>query len=458
MKKIYSIFLLSLLSFASFGQNGQINNGGFEIWQDTYLYESPTNWKSTNTEEFWGLETVFKSNDAQDGLSSARLEAIVYDQDTLAGYVLQGDLDQSGPAGGVPYTDNFEAISVHYKVDLNPDDTLFMIMVRYDNGVPVDFRSMPVAYGTQTTWTPTLLYVGNTPQDELFLGFVLNNPLGGPRPAPGSWAMVDNVQFYAGSVLTSPYPNNSFEDWTTTTVEDPTNWYSINWLLAGPGLENVTKTTDANSGTYAVEMTTVFEAPDTIASLLSMAPIDVFSWNPFANAPYNADPTQFSGAYKYAPANGDQASIDLIFYENGNIIGTHSEQLTAQATYTTFSSNLSLTGTPDSIMFLAYSGDNPGSVLKLDDLQFSGGNVGIEEQQMIAFDLYPNPTTDVVNISLPEKGVFEIEIVGMDGALAVKRNNCSGNQQVDLSVLSNGIYIVHISNGQATHTKKLIIQ
>ncbi len=455
MKRILSTFLCSLAALSLHAQFGQINNGDFESWQNDTLYETPTVWGSTNTIEFYGTPAVFKSTDAQDGSYSAEIRAVSVAQDTLSGYVFHGDLTNYA---GINYTTTFEAVTVQYKCDLPAGDTLFLILIRYNFGTMVDYKTVPVAYGTTNVWTPNLLYVGNTPQTELFIGFTLDNPNSGASASPNAWARIDNVQLFAGSSMVTPLPNNSFETWTESTVENPSDWYSLNWFLGNFGLENVNKTTDAYAGNYAVELSTIYAAPDTIAGILSMAPIDIFSPIPFSNAPFNGTPTLFSGAYKFQASNNDQSGISITFFEAGNPIGVHTELFSNQAAYTTFASALTITGTPDSIAFLVYSGDNPGSTLKLDNLQFSGGGVGIFENPLPDFAIYPNPATDQFRIGLPDGESFSVSIISIDGKQVYNSEAVSGTLFLPVTDWSKGIYTVTVSNGTAQRQQKLIVE
>jgi len=456
MKKLYTILIAMTFTFAANAQWGQIENGGFENWTDITLYDTPADWVSSNEEEFYGVSTVSQSSDAQDGASSVRIETVLLGSDTLAGYVYHGGSGTSGPDSGIPYTDNFEAVSLHYKTDLPVGDTLYMIYIRYQFGTAIEMQVMPVAYGTNSTWTPALLYIGNQPQDELFIGFIGRNPFGGPNSTPGSWSMVDNVQLLSGGVTTTPLPNPSFETWETATTEAPDSWFTLNSLLIGSGIENAIKTTDANTGSFAIEMTTMQLDQDTIASFLSNGPIDFTSSVPFAPMPYDATPTTISGSYKYAPNNGDQAFLQIQFFQGGAIVGAHAETFTAQSTYTSFSSPLTISGTPDSVSIIAFSGENPGSVLILDDLNFSGNTVELAEFSAMEINMYPNPTRDRVMIKA--KGMFNYEIIDLSGNSVLVGSNNQTAVEISVSHLNAGSYFVRISNEVNTETHKLIIQ
>ncbi len=442
-------------------QLGNIANGGFESWTIQTLYESPTDWTDSNSEGYNGLAVTTKSTTAQMGTYSVKLETAVWNNDTLFGYVYHGATDQNGPSAGIPYVASFNSVRLQVQSDIVAGDTLYMMLFRYTNGVVVDVAMAPVAYGTNSAWTQVDITVTTIPQDELFIGFVLGNPNSPQAPSPGSWALIDNIEMLNGGIATTALPNPSFETWATTTTEDLDNWNTLNPLLAGVQLENAVKTIDANTGTYAVEMTTILAGVDTIPSFLSLGVID-FNANgsPFLPMPYIGTPNTFSGAYKYTPINNDQASIQINFMLNGTVIGQVFETFnTLQTAYTTFSTPITITGTPDSIVFLASSGSNPGSVLKLDDLQFSGGNVGISENiSNEVFNMYPNPANDVVTIDLETENSFSFYIYNLIGKLVASKENTNEATKLNVSNYPKGTYLIKVVSGDKMFTEKLIIE
>jgi hypothetical protein len=314
---------------------------------------------------------------------------------------------------------------------------------------------MPVAYGTYNSWTSGLLYVGNTAQDSLFFGFILGNPNYTNLPSPGAWALIDNIQFFSSSVTVTPPANYSFENWTSAYTEVPSSWHSTNELLSGVGIENANQTTDAYTGNYAVELSTILSGSDTIGAVLSKGVIDYFSPTPIGSVPYAGSPTMFNGFYKYSPVNGAQSGIQVEFFEAGNTIGNIWEPFTAQSSFTEFNTPISLTGTPDSVLISTYSGQNPGSVLILDDLSFSGGNVGLDEFAKMTTNIYPNPANEKVMIKT--EGVYNYEIMSLSGFSISNGSNLIGITKVDLSHLSRGTYIIRISNNKSIETHKLTV-
>lgn len=328
MKKLYFAIAGVLLAATSFAQNGQLNNGGFENWSDITLYDFPTQWANSNQQENRGVATVFKSTDAQAGTYSCQIGAAAVGQDTTFGYVFHGSIGQMGPDGGIAYADNFDKVRFQFKSNLVTGDTLMFIAFRYTGGVMTQMDIVDAVSATQGAWTQGSAMVPVGTQDSLFIGFIMSNPFGNTTPNPASWVRIDAVQmFNTGSAVTN-VPDPSFEDWSSAVVEEPNYWYTLNALLTPMGLENAVKTTDANSGMYAIEMTTMQDAQsgDTIGSFISKSPINIFSWgSPFSPSPYIATPTTFSGAYKYSAANGDQGGIFIEFYTGGLTVGAHFE-------------------------------------------------------------------------------------------------------------------------------------
>lgn len=460
MRKIYFTISAVLVAVSSFAQNGTIQNGGFENWTDVTLFEYPTQWGNSNQDGNGnGMPTVFKSTDAQAGLYSCEITVQSNTTDTTFGYVFHGSVGNMGPDGGIPYSDNFDEVRFQYKSDIVSGDTLMVIAIRYNGGVMTSMDVVEAAIGTAGTWTSGSAVVPAGTQDSLFIGFIMGNPFGNTMPDPASWARIDAVEMYnLGSAVTN-VPDPGFEDWSAQTIELANNWYSLSEMLSPMGLENAIKTIDANTGTYAIEMTTITEPNqgDTISSFISVGPINFNSQgNPFVPVPYNATPTTFSGAYKYSPTNGDQAWIQIQFFAGGSPVGNHVEPINSNATWQTFTSALTITSQPDSMIFIAYSGDNPGSVLKLDDLAFSGGDVSLDEFTSMNISMYPNPASSTVMIKA--EGTYNYAIVDLAGNVVMTDSDITGAIQLEITNLSSGAYFVTINNATSAETHKLIVE
>ncbi|WP_333662698.1 zinc-dependent metalloprotease [Chishuiella changwenlii] len=84
----------------------------------------------------------------------------------------------------------------------------------------------------------------------------------------------------------------------------------------------------------------------------------------------------------------------------------------------------------------------------------------IEDPKNNQFDIFPNPSNGIINLRLPEffkKGA--IRIVDITGRIVYSNQlNYSATQQINLSSLSNGVYIVSLELDNEHFTKKIIIK
>jgi CubicO group peptidase (beta-lactamase class C family) len=84
----------------------------------------------------------------------------------------------------------------------------------------------------------------------------------------------------------------------------------------------------------------------------------------------------------------------------------------------------------------------------------------IDETEMGNFNMYPNPTSENVFITLnnPELKNSTIKLFDMIGQIVYSSEVVGDNIQINTSALENGIYCVQISNAGKRYNKKLIIQ
>lgn len=462
MKKLLLSITVLSSSLMIWAQNGQLQNGGFENWTNTTLYDFTTVWHTSDQDQFVGIPTVVKSTDAQNGSYSAEIRSVSYGpaSDTAFGYVFHGNTGAMGPDGGIPYTALFNTIKFQYKCDLPvTNDSVYVYMIRFQGGTIVDYTIAPVVGGTTSAWTQGSLTVSSVPQDELFFGFVMGDPNNGVLCAPGSWARFDNVQLFNGATAATAIPDFSFESWASNTIETPDNWFTLNDILSGMGLENAVKSTDAAVGNYAIELSTIQDpqSGDTIPGFLSAGPINFMApGSPFAPIPYNASPTLLSCKYKHLPVNSDQGMIQIQFFQAGNPIGNVMMPFVTNLSWTNLSVPVIISGTPDSMLFIAFSGQNPGTILKLDELSLSGGNVGLDDFKAMNLSIYPNPASDKVMVKLD--GTFGFELINVYGTVVASSSNLTDAVEIDLTQFTAGSYLIRLTNANSTETHSLVIR
>jgi len=88
--------------------------------------------------------------------------------------------------------------------------------------------------------------------------------------------------------------------------------------------------------------------------------------------------------------------------------------------------------------------------------------VGVEEPEaLISYQVFPNPTTGIVNLLANFDRTTEVTIGVYDllgKVIYTKRtNSISINEQLDLSGQSSGIYLLNITTEKGTITERLLI-
>jgi hypothetical protein len=80
-------------------------------------------------------------------------------------------------------------------------------------------------------------------------------------------------------------------------------------------------------------------------------------------------------------------------------------------------------------------------------------SLGISENNLLSFEMYPNPVSDVLNIQLPtstEKA--EVSIFDYTGRLVSSKTISSNDTAIDVQKISKGIYMIRV----ATNTKIVV--
>ncbi|MFA7615630.1 MAG: T9SS type A sorting domain-containing protein [Moheibacter sp.] len=89
---------------------------------------------------------------------------------------------------------------------------------------------------------------------------------------------------------------------------------------------------------------------------------------------------------------------------------------------------------------------------------FSKGALGVNDQQIVEVNVYPNPTTGIVNL-VSGKNIDNVNVYDVSGRLVKTVNKISSDKSVlDLSSLANGTYILKIQTDKKVVTKKVIIK
>lgn len=89
-------------------------------------------------------------------------------------------------------------------------------------------------------------------------------------------------------------------------------------------------------------------------------------------------------------------------------------------------------------------------------------NIGITENPLeVFFDLYPNPATDWVSITLKEDipgNTWKLFIIDLEGRIVKSGTLNSQKMKLNTDGLSPGVYFVRLIRGEKSYTRKLIVK
>ncbi|HAI17198.1 MAG TPA: endonuclease I, partial [Xanthomarina gelatinilytica] len=143
---------------------------------------------------------------------------------------------------------------------------------------------------------------------------------------------------------------------------------------------------------------------------------------------------------------GDSGTFDLVI--NGNIIATIPYSDTAQTT--TIPCNISQVTS-----FVINNNTNPSNRVMFDDLKWTCGLLSNEEFSQETFNIYPNPVSNQLNIQLNSTEKTQIEIYNILGKRVLTKT-IHQSQSIQLDNLNSGVYILKLTQGNTTISKKLI--
>lgn len=104
--------------------------------------------------------------------------------------------------------------------------------------------------------------------------------------------------------------------------------------------------------------------------------------------------------------------------------------------------------------------DNDTAIVTL-DVSFSCNYLGLEDLNSLKFKVFPNPTSDVLNIEMDgaNSSAITIQVVELAGKVLTTQNYTSGELlTVDIATLSTGTYMLLVSDGLAERTVRIVKQ
>lgn len=271
----------------------------------------------------------------------------------------------------------------------------------------------------------------------------------------------------------NPIPNPGFEIWTDdSTAANWISYFDTTIYIVPLQFKTACKTSDVHSGSYAIKLFpyhhvfSLFSIDRYIPGFATIGGIRFDVVNRMVNfvggVPISVKPTKVIGWFKYLPIAGDSASVLVNMLKNDTIIGTGKFMtFSTTNTYTQFEApiNYTVNKTPDKINVVLVSSSltitSLGSEFYVDDLDIvtSGGGI-VALNALLPYNIYPNPTTGVINIELNTENT-NVRIYNTAGEMVYNELAHSGLLSADLKCNSDGVYFVEIDNGFNKQIKKI---
>ncbi|MCF6213610.1 MAG: T9SS type A sorting domain-containing protein [Flavobacteriaceae bacterium] len=88
-----------------------------------------------------------------------------------------------------------------------------------------------------------------------------------------------------------------------------------------------------------------------------------------------------------------------------------------------------------------------------------GGVLAVNNNQLLNFSMYPNPSDGQVTLQLPsDANKAQVSVFDYLGKSLIQKQISTSNNTIDVSNLSAGIYFVRIQTGSKVGTKKLVVR
>lgn len=108
--------------------------------------------------------------------------------------------------------------------------------------------------------------------------------------------------------------------------------------------------------------------------------------------------------------------------------------------------------------YLVFGADDWGTNWSIDNIQIIEGTAGIKNNTLIGISVYPNPSSDLVNIASSDNALInQISVTDLNGRV-VKTIAAEGVSavQVNIADLSAGVYLLSLTSDNGSYTQKII--
>jgi len=290
------------------------------------------------------------------------------------------------------------------------------------------------AFQTATEYTIQFFYKAETnPGDDLDPGIYLNNTSSGntTNKTDASTFVAGEYTKAYGTVTTGDNFNAS--NWAVVRIAGSNETLlAFDDFVVYTGAYDETAPSDATAGTYANNAGTATIGWSTPAGGVDGGGYVVVKYSTMPNA--DNDPNQ-NGIYKVGntTTNGTGSLVGTVAY-----IGTA----------TSFDEPY-VAGT----FYKIYAVDKAFNYSN--ELMVSDANLSVAENSISELKIYPNPATDFISIESNIANITSVEIFNILGKRVHSQNGLINNE-INISALSNGMYLLKITSDGRSITRKII--
>lgn len=188
--------------------------------------------------------------------------------------------------------------------------------------------------------------------------------------------------------------------------------------------------------------------------------------------PYIASETNFADTLEVLISTDCGATYASIYKKGGQQLATTAEPivnaLNIQAAiftptanqWRTETINLSPFATAEKAIFKFNCISGMGGSLNMDNFSFGGSYVGVQETAVNNkhFTMYPNPANESVTIDIPVNASGDMMIMDITGKVVLQQPVTGIEQQVALTNIPEGMYLVQLTLGGQSIIQKLLIR
>ena len=97
-----------------------------------------------------------------------------------------------------------------------------------------------------------------------------------------------------------------------------------------------------------------------------------------------------------------------------------------------------------------------GTMLYIDDISLDYSTAIESNPVKSAIRVYPNPCSNAMYITAPSSGNHHLTIRDVLGSTVYEKDNYSSRLAIDCSQFNAGVYTVHLENGAAKFTERVL--